>query len=98
MGVVFTHHLADAVGGFLMGLVRSVAHGVHAEQHTSLHGLEAITGIGEGARHDNAHRVIDVRALHFIFYINFYDAVIFQHICKRVLISQLDCIGFSKKR
>ncbi len=37
---------------------------VHGHQDAPLHGLQAVAHIGNGARHDHAHRVIEVRLLH----------------------------------
>jgi hypothetical protein len=32
-----------------------------------MHGLQAIAGIRQGAANDHAHRVIEIRAAHFVF-------------------------------
>ncbi len=50
MRVILTHDLTYAVGAFLVGFVTCVAHLVHAEQHTAVHGLHAVTHVGERAR------------------------------------------------
>ena len=46
--VVITHHFTHNLGGFTVGASRSDAHGLHAIQHTALHGLKAIAHIGKG--------------------------------------------------
>ena len=62
--MIFTHHLADDTGGFLVGSVGVAAHIVHAEQDAPVDGFQAVAGIGQGARHDHAHGVIQVRRAH----------------------------------
>ena len=47
--------------------VRREAEIVHRDQDAALHRLEAVADIGNGARQDYAHRVIEVRLLHFRF-------------------------------
>jgi len=65
--VVFTDHVADDTGRFLVGLVPVVAELVHGEQHPPMHGLEAVPCVGQGPAHDHAHRVIEVGMPHLLF-------------------------------
>ena len=44
--------------------IRREAQVVHRDQDAPLHGLQAVAHIGNRARHDHAHRVIEVRLLH----------------------------------
>ena len=44
-----------------------VAELMHRKQHTSVHRLEAIPRVRQGATHDNAHGVIEVAPAHFLF-------------------------------
>ena len=67
MRVVLADHVADDTGGLLVRAVPVVVELVHREQDATVHGLEAITGIGQGATHDHAHSVIEVRAPHLLF-------------------------------
>ena len=60
MGVIVTHDLAHSLGGFLERLVGIVAHLVHTEKHTAVNRFESVTHIGQGTRHYNRHRIIDV--------------------------------------
>ena len=76
MGVILTHNLAHTVGRLFMRFVACIAHDIHTEQHTALYRFKAVSGIGERSRHNYGHRIVDVRALHFVLYINFYDTVV----------------------
>ena len=66
MGVELAQHLTDDPGGFLglSGIVQAEA--VHSEKHAPLHGLESVPYIGEGAGHDDGHRIVDVRGTHLV--------------------------------
>ena len=67
VGVVFTDDVADHAGGLLVGLVPVVVELVHGEQHTPMHGFEAVPGIRQRPANDDAHRVIQVGAAHLLF-------------------------------
>jgi hypothetical protein len=43
------------------------SHFVHAEQDAAVHGFQPVADVGQRPPNDYAHRVIYVRALHFIF-------------------------------
>ena len=60
VGVVFTNHVTDHTGRFLVGLVPVVAQLVHGKQHTAVHRLEAIAHVGQRPPDDYAHGVIQV--------------------------------------
>ena len=66
VGVELAQHLTDNPGGFLglSGIVQAEA--VHSEKHAPLHGLESVPDIGEGAGHDDGHRIVDVRGTHLV--------------------------------
>src|SRR3954451_8190216 len=49
-----------------MALVRRIAALVHRVEDAPVHGLQAVARVGQRARHDHAHRVIEVAALHLI--------------------------------
>ena len=40
---------------------------MHAEKNAAMHRLQAVANIGQGAAHDHAHGVIEVRPLHLVF-------------------------------
>ena len=79
MGMVFTHHLADGVGCFLMGLVRGIAHDIHSVQYAAMDGLESVAHIRKGTRNDNGHRIVDVGRFHFVLDVNLNNAVFVEH-------------------
>ena len=64
--VIFTHHVADHAGRFDVFLVRRMAVLVHRKQDAPMHRLETVTRVRERPRHDHAHRVIEVAALHLL--------------------------------
>src|SRR5512133_3016163 len=66
MWMIFTEHFTHDTGRLLVSRIRADAHVVHSVQNASLHGLESVTRIGQGARHDHAHRIIEIRLLHFL--------------------------------
>ena len=66
MGMVFTDHVTDDTRRFAIGLVGRVAVFIHRIENAPMHGLQAVAHIGERTRHDHAHRVIKIAALHLI--------------------------------
>ena len=65
--VVFTDHITNDTRRLLVRAVPVVVEFVHGIQHTSMHRLQAIARVGEGAAHNHAHGVIKVAAAHFLF-------------------------------
>ena len=65
--VVLTHGVAHDAGALARGAVGLQPHLLHGVENPAVHRLEAVADIGQGASHDHAHGVIQVRALHFIF-------------------------------
>jgi hypothetical protein len=63
--VVLAEHLADDARAFFVRRVVADAELVHGEQHAAVHRLEAVAHVGQSARHDHAHRVVEVGGLHF---------------------------------
>ena len=49
-----------------MGPVRAEALVVHGPQDAAMHGLQAITGIGQRAADDDRHRIVEEGALHLL--------------------------------
>ena len=65
--VVLTHHVTDDTRALFEGLVPVVVLFVHGEQHTAMHGFQAIPRIRQRSPDDHAHRVIEVGAAHLVF-------------------------------
>ena len=65
--VVFTDDVTNDPCRFLVGLVVIVPQLAHRVQHASVHGFESIPDIGQGATHDDAHRVVQIGLLHLLF-------------------------------
>ena len=66
MRMVFTHHVANHARRFAIGLVSRVAGFLHGKQNAPMDRLQPIAHIGQSARHDHAHRVIEVGTAHFL--------------------------------
>src|SRR5262245_66326084 len=61
------HHLADDLGALPVRLVVRQPHFVHAEKNAAVHRFQPVSNIRQRASNDDAHRVINVRPLHFVF-------------------------------
>ncbi len=66
VGVIFTHRVAGDARGFVVGALRRVVVLVHREQDAAMHGLQPVAHIGQRARHDHAHGVVEIGALHLV--------------------------------
>jgi hypothetical protein len=66
MGMVLTDHIADHARRFAERPVPVVAALAHRVEDAPVHGLEAVAHVGQRSRHDHAHRVIEVGALHLL--------------------------------
>ena len=66
VGMVFTDDVADDARRLAVRLVPLVAVLVHRVEDAPVHRLEAVAGIGQRARHDHAHGVIEIGALHLL--------------------------------
>ena len=64
--VILTHHVTHHAGALAVGRVEEVLVFVHRVEHAPVHRLEPIARIRQGTRHDDAHRVVDVGALHLL--------------------------------
>ena len=60
------HHRADHLGALDVRAVRAQAHVVHQVQDAALDRLEAVAGVGQRARVDDAVGVLQVRAAHLL--------------------------------
>ena len=80
MRVELTHHVTDDTGTLrecLVGAVAAVEHGV---DHAAVHGLQAVAHIGQGSPDDDAHRVVEVGALHFELQVDLVDLAVLHEV------------------
>ena len=61
VGMVLTHDVADDARRFAERLVVFVAAFLHRKENPAVHRLQSVADIGQRARHDHAHRVIEIR-------------------------------------
>ena len=64
--VILADHVADDARRLHVLLVGRVPLLVHRIEDAPVHRLEAVAHVGQRTRHDHAHRVIEVRALHLV--------------------------------
>ncbi len=64
--VIFTHHVADDARRLHVFLVGRVPLLVHRIQDAPMHRLQTVARIRQRPRHDHAHGVIEIRALHLL--------------------------------
>lgn len=57
----------------------------HGVEHAPLDGFEAVAHVGEGAGNDDGHRVVDVRALHYLGNARIYYCFVFGVHCAEIL-------------
>ena len=74
--VVLPHHLAVDRGALAEAAVAPQAHLVHREEDSPLHGLEPVAHVGQRARDDDAHRVVEVRLAHLVLELGVDHAVV----------------------
>ena len=64
--VILTHGVAGDARRFVVGAVRRVVVLVHRIEDAAMHGLQPVAHVGQRARHDHAHGVIEIGALHLV--------------------------------
>ena len=64
--VILTHRVAGDARRFVVGAVRRVVVLVHREEDAAMHGLQPVAHVGQRARHDHAHGVIEIGPLHLV--------------------------------
>jgi len=70
---------------------------VHPVQNPAVHRLQTVSDIRQGARHDNGHRVIDIRRFHLRLDIDLhYPAVIYFFIFHHITYFQNKMLKYSK--
>jgi hypothetical protein len=62
--VVVAHDVADHAGALDVAPVGAEAGVVHRVEDLAVHRLQAVAHVRQGAPDDDAHRVVEVRALH----------------------------------
>jgi hypothetical protein len=67
VGVELAHAVADHAGRLLVATVEGEAEQRHRVEHPAMHGLEAVTDVGQRASDDDGHRVVQVRLPHLLF-------------------------------
>ena len=67
MRMVLAQDIANHGRRFLIGTAGYQAQLVHRVKNPAVHRLETVAHIGERARHDDTHRVVDERLLHLLF-------------------------------
>ncbi len=72
--VELAHDVTDDAGALGERAVRAVSAVEHRIEHAPVHGLEAVAHVGEGTRHDDAHRVVEERPLHLLVEVDLVDA------------------------
>ena len=63
--VVFAEHVADDGRGFLVWAAGNESELVHRVEHAAVHRLESVAHVGQRARDDDAHRIVDERFFDF---------------------------------
>ena len=64
--VILTDDVADGARRLPIRLVPLEAVLVHAEENPAMHRLQAVARVRQRTRHDHAHGVIEIRALHLV--------------------------------
>ena len=64
--VIFAHHLADDRGALAERARRRQTHLAHRVENPAVDRLEAVANVGQGTRHDHAHRVVEVAHPHLV--------------------------------
>jgi hypothetical protein len=66
MGMVFTNHIANDTGRFLIGSVPGVVELMHGKEHSAVNRFQTISGIWERSSNDHTHGVIEITATHLL--------------------------------
>ena len=69
--MILAYDVADHAGALLGGPVVGVGHLRLCEENAAVHGLEAVTGIGNGSTDDDAERIGQIGLAQLFFYIDF---------------------------
>ena len=66
MRVIVAHHVADDLGALAIGPPGDKAAFLTGEKNAAMDRLQPVAHIGQRARHDDAHCVVEVARLHLI--------------------------------
>ena len=85
--MIIAGSIAADFGALAVAAIGGQAEIVHRHQDAALHGLQAVAHVGQRARDDHAHGVVEVRLAHFGFDIDGkqYRCVFFVRHCSSVL-------------
>src|SRR5215211_74679 len=75
MGVVVGHHVARRPGALDVVAVGPEALHIHRPEDPPVHGLQAVAGVGQRARYDDRHGVVQEGALHLLLDLDDLDPV-----------------------
>ena len=64
--MIVSHHLANDLGAFSVGAIRSQAHVAHTDENPPVNRLQAVSYIRQCPPNDDAHGVVDVRPPHLV--------------------------------
>ncbi len=70
--VVFPQHLTDDARRLLVGRIRAQSHIVHGVEDAPVDRFQTVARVGQGARDDHTHRIVQIGLLHLL--INIYSA------------------------
>ena len=70
MWVILTDDITNNPRRLHVGTIESIVQVIHGEQHSPMHGLQAIANIRQGPAYDDAHCVVKIRLAQFIFNID----------------------------
>ena len=66
MRMVLTHDFTDHTRRFAVGPVPVVTALLHHIEDAAMHRLQPVPNVRQGTTHDYAHRVVEIRGLHFV--------------------------------
>ena len=76
MRVVFTKHLTYNTSTLLVRFITSISNTQHTVEDTTMHRFETIANIWKGTSYNYRHRIVDIRALHLFFDVDFQNSII----------------------
>jgi hypothetical protein len=67
VGVELAHHVAHHARALLGGTIEMQPHFVHHVERAPVDGFKTVAHVRQGAAHDHAHGVIEIRPPHLVF-------------------------------
>jgi hypothetical protein len=65
--MVFAEHFTDDTRALFIRAGGGKPHIMHGVENAAMHRLQPIAGVGQGARHDHAHGVVEIGGAHLLF-------------------------------